>query len=622
MAQPGILFFIVGASGASQDALIAGARAALAPTRRYSFADPAMTGPLPAQVLELLQAGQHVVAAGPYASVPALAASVPELIVVEISPPAAPAFPAGITVIRVMHDGTEAVGIERLVSALDAAGSRLRLRRVPVDTGRRPTAFLPRDSRVVAAAEYLGPGRIDVTDGDHSLAAEVALLEPGAWLQPNEIGLSTGAFEKFGRPEATEVSIRRTPAPASRDALRRKLRDEVLTEAEYDRVIGDIIAGHYTDGEVAGFLVATNRGLTDAEVLAIARVRTRYAPRITWNEPIVVDKHSMGGIPGSRITMIVVPLVAAHGLVMPKTSSRAITSAAGTADAMETLARVDLTMAEVKQVVAQARACIAWNGRLTHSTLDDVMNAITRPLGLDANRWSVASILSKKAAAGSTHVVVDLPYGPKARITTQDEAAQLARLFESVGAGLGLTVSAIPTDGRNPIGRGIGPALEMRDVLLVLDNHPDAPADLREKALTFAARVIAWDPAIPTPAAARRRAEELLASGAARAALDRIVDAQGRRPEPVGPATLTHVVHAPHGGTITAVDGFAVAGIARRAGAPLDKGAGVDLLVRAGETVRAGDPLFTVHASTANDLAAAVDFAKDTPAFMLDGTAS
>jgi thymidine phosphorylase len=219
-------------------------------------------------------------------------------------------------------------------------------------------------------------------------------------------------------------------------------------------------------------------------------------------------------------------------------------------------------------------------------------------------------------------VVVDLPYGPKARITTRAEAEELGRLFESVGAGLGLAVSAIPTDGRNPIGRGIGPALEVRDVLLVLDNHPDAPSDLREKALTFAARVIAWDPAIATPEAGRRRAEDLLASGAARAALDAIIDAQGRRSEPVRPATLTHMVHAQRAGEITAVDGFAIAGIARRAGAPLDKGAGVDLLVRAGEQIRAGAPLFTVHASTAGDLSAAVAFAADAPAFMLDGVAS
>jgi thymidine phosphorylase len=221
---------------------------------------------------------------------------------------------------------------------------------------------------------------------------------------------------------------------------------------------------------------------------------------------------------------------------MPKTSSRAITSAAGTADAMETVARVDLTAEEVRRCVDEARACIAWNGRLNHSLIDERINAFTRPLGLASNRWSVASILSKKRSAGSTHVIVDLPCGPRAKLKTAEEAHALGALFEYVGRGLGLTVKALVTDGTAPVGRGIGPALEVRDVGLVLDNHADAPGDLRDKALTFASHILAWAPAVQDVAEGRRLAETLLASGAARAAFERIVDAQGRRASPVLPA--------------------------------------------------------------------------------------
>ena len=251
-------------------------------------------------------------------------------------------------------------------------------------------------------------------------------------------------------------------------------------------MIGDIVEGRYPDREIAAFLVAATRGLTDREVVALARARLDFAEKIDWDEKIVVDKHSMGGIPGSRITMIVVPLVAAHGLAIPKTSSRAITSAAGTADAMETMARVDLTVADVRRVVAKARGCIAWNGRLNHSAVDDVMNAITRPLGLDSTRWSVASILSKKLAAGSTHVIIDLPYGPQTKLKDRTEAESSAALFQRIGQGLGLVVEAHATDGSKPVGRGVGPALEVRDVLEVLENASHAPADLRDKALFFA----------------------------------------------------------------------------------------------------------------------------------------
>jgi len=664
----GTLFFIIGPSGSGKDTLIEGARAALAAGGRYVFARRVITrkagspgedhegvteesfagleqaghflihwqahglryGLLSALAGDL-KSGRHVIANGSRAVVADLAARVARLVVVEVTAPKeilaerlqrrgretaedirrrldrqVPPLPPGIEVVQVSNDGLPEIGIERFLAALDRAASRFRLRRLPIDTGRPHTAFLPADSRIVAATDYLGPGRVDISDGSRSIRAQIAVVEAGTLLGPEDIGLSSEAFEDFGRDELTQVSICRTPSPESRDALRRKVQGGELSEGDYDRVVRDIVEGRYPDGEIAGFLVAANQRLSDNEVLALARVRHRFANPIRWDETIVVDKHSMGGIPGSRITLIVVPIVAAHGLAIPKTSSRAITSAAGTADAMECVARVDLSADEVRATVAAARGCIAWNGRLSHSALDDVMNAITRPLGIDSNRWSVASILSKKLAAGSTHVVVDLPFGPHARIHSEAEAIELARLFERVGAGLGLVVKAVPTDGTRPIGRGIGPALEVRDVLWVLDGHPDAPADLRDKALAFASRIIAWDPAIGDEAAARRRAEALLTSGAARTAFEAIVDAQGRRPDPVLPGPLAHTVRADRPGTIRGIDGWTIAGIARRAGAPHDKAAGIDLLCRVGDSVAVGDPLFVIHSTTAADLDAAI----------------
>jgi thymidine phosphorylase len=340
---------------------------------------------------------------------------------------------------------------------------------------------------------------------------------------------------------------------------------------------------------------------------------------MTWPDKIVVDKHSMGGIPGSRITLIVVPIVAAHGgFLMPKTSSRAITSAAGTADAMETLANVELGPTELRICLERARACIAWNGRLNHSVVDDVMNAITRPLGIDSNRWSVASILSKKLTAGSTHVIVDLPFGRRAKLKTEGDAIELAALFETVGRGLGLTVQAFATDGSKPIGRGIGPALEARDVIWALDNHPEAPADLVEKALFFASRILAWDPAIGSVKDGRARAEKLLRSGAARNAFERIIDAQGRRSPPVMPGRLMHTFHADQAGAVKEIDGWAVTEIARRAGAPLDKAAGVDILRNVGDAVECGEPLFVIHASAQGDLEEAARLAGNSQCYVID----
>ena len=196
----------------------------------------------------------------------------------------------------------------------------------------------------------------------------------------------------------------------------------------------------------------------------------RAGTQLQWDNPIVVDKHCIGGIPGNRTSMIVVPIVAAHGLTIPKTSSRAITSPAGTADTMEVLTRVDLSVDEMKEVVA---ACMAvWSGA-DMSIYRPPTTFLSRSSGrsaLDTREQMVASIMSKKLAAGSTHLLIDLPVGPTAKLTNANEAMRLRKLFEFVGDHFGIAVEVITTDGRQPIGNGIGPVLEARDVMAVLAN--------------------------------------------------------------------------------------------------------------------------------------------------------
>jgi len=665
MAQ-GIFFFVVGPSGAGKDSLIEGARAHLGETGRYVFARRTITRPtgapgedhngvtedqfrssvsageflitweahglsygLSTDLLTALSNGRNVIANGSRKMIRELAGLVPRLVVVEVTASVdvlaarilargretalqararvmrqVEPLPVDIETLRVSNDGTLEQGITRFMHALANASQRLRLRRVPVSTGLERVAYLPMHSAVLSAADYLGGSKVDLLADGKSLSVQIHGLDSATLLAADEIGLSEEAFAHWNVAEGAEIALRRTPSPASRQALIKKVQGHELGEAEYDMLLRDIIEGRYTDGEISAFLVSATRGLSDAEVIALAKVRTRFTPTLHWDRPIVVDKHSMGGVPGSRITLLVVPIVAAHGMAMPKTSSRAITSAAGTADAMEAVARVDLTVEDVQRCVEQAGACIAWNGRLNHSVVDDVMNAITRPLGIDSNRWSVASILSKKLTAGSTHVVVDIPYGPRTKLKTQAHARELGDLFERVGAGLGLTVVAFATDGSRPIGRGIGPSLEVRDVRQVLDNDPTAPQDLRDKAVFFAGQILAWDPAVGSVEAGRELAASLLSSGAARAAFERIIDAQGRK-TPALPGKMTYAVHANAEGRVTELDGWRIGEIARRAGAPLDKTAGIDLSVRQGDNVKEGQVLYVIHGSNAADLESA-----------------
>ena len=236
------------------------------------------------------------------------------------------------------------------------------------------------------------------------------------------------------------------------------------------------------------------------------------------------------------------------------------------------------------------------NGRLNHSSIDDVMNSITRPLGIDSTKWAVASILSKKLAAGATHTIIDIPVGPY-KVQQGREGRELSRLFEEVGAGIGMTVIARVTDGSRPIGRGIGPALEVRDVYKVLENAPDAPEDLREKALGFAASILEWDPEV-SRGRGRGLAAKILQTGQALKSLESIIDAQGRKGDPDRPGDLVYAVTASRSGTIS--KSISISGIAavparqwtvrrRRPRDPVGRSAG------------AGDTLYFIHANVESD---------------------
>src|SRR5690606_33404041 len=208
-----------------------------------------------------------------------------------------------------------------------------------------------------------------------------------------------------------------------------------------------------------------------------------------------------------------------------------ITSPAGTADTMEVLAEVELPLDRMKEIARATHGCLAWGGTADLSPADDILISVERPLGIDSPGQMVASILSKKIAAGVTHLVLDIPVGPTAKVRSMSAAQRLKRLFEYVAARLRLELDAVITDGRQPIGRGIGPVLEARDVMQVLANDPEAPHDLRQKALRLAGRVIEFDPDV-RGGDGYRIARDILESGRALAKMNAIIDAQGRRAEP------------------------------------------------------------------------------------------
>ena len=372
--------------------------------------------------------------------------------------------------------------------------------------------------------------------------------------------------------------------------------------------------------EIAAFLVACAGFLTTGELLDLTRAMAAAGNTLAWSSPMIVDKHCIGGIPGNRTSMIVVPIVAAHGMTIPKTSSRAITSPAGTADTMEVLARVDLTIEEMRAVVGECNGCLVWGGHVNLSPADDILIGVERPLNLDTREQMVASIMSKKMSAGSTHLVIDIPGGPTAKVRDAHEAMRLRKLFEYVADQVGLHVDVMVTDGAQPVGRGIGPVLEARDVMAVLNNEANAPADLREKSLRLAGRIIEGDPAM-RGGGGYARARELLDSGEAARRMHRIIDTQGHAPPgpPLGPL-VTNVL-SPADGTVASIDCFRIAQLARLAGAPLDRGAGLDLLKRVGDPVEAGEPLYRIYSAGQSHFDFAVEAAAELNGFALGALA-
>jgi thymidine phosphorylase len=428
----------------------------------------------------------------------------------------------------------------------------------------------------------------------------------------DEIGLSEVAFRDFGQPEGALVRATHAPAPESVERVRGKLRGARLARADFDAVLSDVCARRYSKPELAMFVLACAlRQLDRAELVAFTEAMVACGSQLAFDAQVVVDKHSIGGVPGNRTTMVVVPIVAALGLTMPKTSSRAITSPSGTADTMATLAEVALTPRQIRDVVAKTGGCIAWGGALDLAPADDVLITVERPMGIDTESQMIASILSKKKTAGATHALIDVPVGPHAKVRSHRAGAELAELFEFVGASIGLALDVVITDAHGPIGRGVGPRLEALDALAVLRRDPGAPQDLREKSLFLAARLLERAGKVPD-ACGYAAAQRALDSGAALARFEEIRAAQGARELPPQ-ALFTGVVPARADGHVRAIDCLRIARIAKLAGAPANPAAGLRMLCRVGDVIARGQPVLEVHAQSETQLGFALAAAESAP---------
>lgn len=482
----------------------------------------------------------------------------------------------------------------------------LRLRPLGIDTHREFVIYMRRDCHVCRAEGFQAQTRVQVALGERLIIATVNVIDSNL-LAPGEASLSASGWSALSAGPDDTVEVSHAPTLDSLSAMRAKVYGHRLDAPALKSIVRDVAAGRYSDIHIAAFLSACAGGRMDLqETIDLTRAMVEVGDRIDWGRAPIADKHCVGGLPGNRTTPIVVAIAVAAGLTMPKTSSRAITSPAGTADVMETLTRVNLDLSQMRKVVEREGGCFVWGGALSLSPADDILIRVERPLDIDSDAQLVASVLSKKIAAGATHALIDLPVGPTAKVRSDEDAGRLQTLLEQVAAALSIQLRVVRTLGTQPVGRGIGPALEAHDVIAVLRGAASAPVDLRMRSLALAGELLEFC-GHSLPGTGNSEAWRLLDSGVAWNKFHAICEAQGGLRMP-GIAPVRNPIVAERSGYVSGIDSRRLARVAKLAGAPDAATAGLELHVGLGDPVARGQPLFTLHAEARGELAYAMEY--------------
>ena len=478
--------------------------------------------------------------------------------------------------------------------------NRLKLKRLGIDTQREYFAYMRSDCHICISEGFEALTRIEVTVKGKTIIATLNVLR-SELLQPGEASLSESAWKTLLAEEGDTILFSHLQPVASMSHVRSKMYGNTLDEKAYESIISDVAEGKYSNIELAAFVTACAGNNLDAfEIAGLTKAMVAVGEKMDWGQDIVVDKHCVGGLPGNRTTPIVVSIIAAAGLTIPKTSSRAITSPAGTADTMETMAPVNLSLEEIQKVVKQEGGCVVWGGAVQLSPADDVLIKVEKALDVDSEGQMIASVLSKKVAAGSTHVVIDIPVGKTAKVRSVPSAKHLEFYLRRVAMEIGLELKVLITDGSQPIGGGIGPVLEALDVLAVLKQENNRPKDLEERATLIAGTLLE----IAGKAASgngQQMALDILKNGMAWKKFQAICEAQGGFRQPTL-GILKHEAIAPRKGKVAEIDNRRLAKVAKLSGAPSRKGAGLYLHCKTGQQVEAGEPMFTLYAETTGEL--------------------
>ncbi len=400
------------------------------------------------------------------------------------------------------------------------------------------------------------------------------------------------------------------------DAIRKKLVGKKLNYKDVYSIMDEIVNKRLGDVLTTYFAASGySKGFSNQELYFLTKAMVDTGDKLEF-KGIVADKHSIGGIAGTRTTLIVVPIIAAAGFKIPKSSSRAITTPTGTADDMEILAPVELTKEKIYEVVEKTNGCLVWGGKFNLAPADDILINIERPLLFESYDKVLISIMAKKIAFGSNHVVIDVPYGKMAKVHNVDDAKILKNKFEYLAKRFHIKIRVLIHRTDEPAGRGIGPVLETREALMVLEQKPNRAADLETRSLNLAGNLLdlcltdspkkLQDEIKEEYGNGFEWATKLLQDGSALLKLKEIIKAQGGNPRiksgDLKPGKFSFEVKSRGRGEVKQINGKNLTIIAKLLGAPIEKASGIYLNKKIGEKFEKGETVYTLFSQTVYNL--------------------
>ena len=487
---------------------------------------------------------------------------------------------------------------------------KLKIKKLNLSSG-RPIAFL--DKKTAQNLNVREDNRVNISQGKKQINTLVDISE--GLVNEGEIGFSKELSEIF--VEKKKVLVNPSQHSPATELIKKKLLGGSLKKNEIDLLISEISKNNLTESEITYFVSGEKlQGMSFQETIYLIEAMVKNGKKLSFNKKIVADKHCIGGIAGNRTTPIVVAICAAAGLTIPKSSSRAITSASGTADVIETISNVELPSEKIKEVVKKTNGCLVWGGGLGLVPSDTSIIKVEKLLKLDIEPQLLASIMSKKIAAGSNHILIDIPYGKGAKISSLKKAKQLGKKFKKIADNFKITLKAVYTKGNKPIGKGIGPVLEMQDVLSVLKN--EGPQDLKKKSLFLASELMS----LCDIKNSKKLAKRLLETGKAYEKFEQIINSQNGKKDfkkriiNLKTAKFQKTILANKSGKITSVDNKKINMVGRILGTPETITAGLYLHQITGK-VKKGDKIVTLYSESKQKLSEAVKYFNKEKAFLI-----